>query len=60
MYDIVIVADQGVKEAWTVTTVVIGEIVSILILNHPCLYSTFIGPILACSKPSVTCQVICT
>ena len=38
MYDIVIVADQGQEEAWTVTTVVIGEIESILIPNHPCLY----------------------
>ena len=44
MYDIVIVADQGQKEAWTVTTIVIGEIVSILIPNHACLYSTFVGP----------------
>ena len=41
MYDIVIVADQGQNKAWTVTTIVIGEIVCILIPNHPCLYSTF-------------------
>ena len=49
MYDIVIVADQGQEDAWIVTTIVIGEILCILILNHPCLYSTFVRPILACS-----------
>ena len=50
MYDIVIVADQGHNKAWTVTTIAIGEIVCILILNHPYLYSTFVGPILACMQ----------
>ena len=49
MYDIVIVADQGQEDAWTVTTIIIGEIVCILIPSHPYLYSTFVGPILACT-----------
>ena len=34
MYDIVIVADQGQNEAWTVTTIVIGEIVLCIFQYH--------------------------